>query len=544
MKNKIEFGVEARKKLQEGVNKVGNAVVCTLGPFGRNVIFEENGEIKSTKDGVSVAKKINKFDDPIETMGAQLIKQASIKTADKAGDGTTTSTLLAQTMINQGLKALNNGCNASELKKGMTDASYEIIENLYKISSKINSEEQLEQVATVSANNDIEIGKLISTSLNKVGREGIVTIEESRTGETYLETVEGMQFDRGYKSPHLVTNTSNMSSVLENPNILIYDKKITQAKELLPILEWTSQQNSSLLIIAEDIDGEALATLIVNKMRGILKICAVKAPDFGERRALILEDIAILTGGTVVSQDKGMKLDKFQSEWFGKCRIAHITKENTTLIDGSGDQSKIESHILDLQSQIDNSKSPYEIEKFQERLAKMVGGVSIIHVGGNTETEMREKKDRVDDALHAAKAAIEEGIVPGGGVALIRAYQNLKSLPTSNLSDYQIGKKIVYDSCYAPFYTIMTNAGYSPSYIYDVANKIKSKKDYWMGFDLKSNLLVNLKNKGIIDPTKVTRNALSNAVSVAGTLLLTETVITEEKPESQSQGMNLMEGMY
>ncbi|MEI6882496.1 MAG: molecular chaperone GroEL, partial [Bacteroidota bacterium] len=427
---------------------------------------------------------------------------------------------------------------------GMTDASYEIIENLYKISSKINSEEQLEQVATVSANNDIEIGKLISTSLNKVGREGIVTIEESRTGETYLETVEGMQFDRGYKSPHLVTNTSNMSSVLENPNILIYDKKITQAKELLPILEWTSQQNSSLLIIAEDIDGEALATLIVNKMRGILKICAVKAPDFGERRALILEDIAILTGGTVVSQDKGMKLDKFQSEWFGKCRIAHITKENTTLIDGSGDQSKIESHILDLQSQIDNSKSPYEIEKFQERLAKMVGGVSIIHVGGNTETEMREKKDRVDDALHAAKAAIEEGIVPGGGVALIRAYQNLKSLPTSNLSDYQIGKKIVYDSCYAPFYTIMTNAGYSPSYIYDVANKIKSKKDYWMGFDLKSNLLVNLKNKGIIDPTKVTRNALSNAVSVAGTLLLTETVITEEKPESQSQGMNLMEGMY
>ena len=538
MSKVIEFGPEARKKLANGIDKLANAVTATLGPNGRNVVISKPNEYpQSTKDGVTVAKSIS-LEDPIEELGVQMVKQAAIKTADNAGDGTTTTTLLAQEMVRAGLTHLSNGVNAVEIKRGIDKAVKEVIECLQmKFSEEISSEDQLTQIATISAIYDSEVGALIATAMEKVGRDGVVTIEESRTGDTYLETVEGMQFDRGYKSPYFVTNNSTMQSVLERPKVLIYEKKLTQVKELLPLLENMSNQNRPLLIIAEDIDGEALATLIVNKMRGLLKVCAVKAPDFGDRRTLIMEDIAILTGGTVVSPDKGMKLDKFDLNWLGECRLATIGKEETTLVDGNGNEEKIKSRVEDLQHQIENAKSAFEVEKLQERLAKMVGGVAIVYVGGNTETEMKEKKDRVEDALHATKAAIEEGIVPGGGAALIHARTGIEDIGN-------IGADIVYSACSAPLKKILSNAGYNQEDIFSAVNAIAAS-GYWEGWDLKSEEFVNMKEAGIIDPAKVTRTALQNAASVAGTILLTEAVVVDKPEETKDDaGLGMVPDMY
>jgi chaperonin GroEL len=426
MSKVIEFGSDARKQLVAGIDKLADAVVATLGPNGRNVVIaNDQGYPQSTKDGVTVAKSIS-LSDNVEEVGASMVKQAAIKTADGAGDGTTTSTLLAREMVKAGLTHLNNGANAVEIKRGIDAAVKQVVEAIRTNSEDITSEEQLEQVATISANNDPEIGKLIAIAMNKVGREGVVTIEESKSGETYLETVEGIQFNRGFKSPYFVTNNATMSAVLDKPYILIADERFTTVKEMLPILEAVSGTGRSLLIIAEDIDNEALATLVVNKMRGTLAVCAVKAPDFGDRRKLILEDIAVLTGGEVFSKEKGMKLDKFSWDWFGEARTVTVNKESTTIVDGKGETGRIEARIEALQQQIEQATTPFEVEKLQERLAKFVGGVGIIHVGGNTETEMKEKKDRVDDALQATKAAIEEGIVPGGGAALLYAREAIE----------------------------------------------------------------------------------------------------------------------
>jgi chaperonin GroEL len=544
MNKKVEFGPEARKKIVKGINKLADAVTSTLGPNGRNVIYTEYGEVRSTKDGVSVAKQISNLEDPIENLGVEMIKQASIKTANNAGDGTTTSTLLAQKMINEGLSSLDKGANAVEIKRGIDLAIKEVVNCMRKeIAQDITSENQLEQVATISANNDPEVGKLIATAMEKVGREGVVHIEESKTGETYLETVEGMQFDRGYKSHYFVTNNNDMSCTLEEPFVLIADKKFGQVKDLLPILEYASTSGKALLIIAEDIDGEALSTLIVNKMRGTLKVCAVKAPDFGDRRKLLLEDMAIMTGGVVFSPDKGMKLDKFDKSWFGKARLVTVTKEETTIVDGKGETDKIEARIEELQQQIEKSIVPFEKEKLQERLAKYIGGVAIIHVGGNSELEMKETKDRVDDALHATKAAIEEGIVPGGGSVLLYAREAITRTRMELDSDLYIGKEIVYKACAAPFMKILANAGYSEGECYGLINQMG--KDNWTGYNLKSETFVNMKEAGIIDPAKVTRNALENAASIAGTVLLTEAAIIEIKDDkNDAPEMGGMPGMY
>jgi chaperonin GroEL len=546
-KQVIVIGSEARKRLVSGINTLADAVTSTLGPNGRNVVYTDGQSVFSTKDGVTVAKNINYLEDPIEELGIKMIKQAAIKTADNAGDGTTTSTLLAQSMVNAGLNHLNNGSNAVEIKRGIDRAVKQLVESLRKeLKEDISSEEQLEQVATISANNDPEIGKLIAEAMKKVGREGVVHVEESKTGETYLETVEGMQFERGYKSPYMVTDNNSMTAILNDVYVLIIDKKVSQVKELLPVLESISQQNKSILVIAEDIEGEALAALIVNKARGILKSAAVKAPDFGDRRKLILEDIAILTGGQVISAEKGMKLEKFDSSWLGQARSVTISKDTTTIVDGKGDDTKIEARINELMEQIELAKTPFEKEKLQERLAKFVGGISIVHVGGNTETEVKERKDRFDDALHATKAAIEEGIVPGGGVALL----HMRDLIEVN----DIGSQIVYEACSAPLKKILSNAGVEQEKIYQIMNDIKNETslinahidDYkWMGYDLKSEQVVNMKEAGIIDPAKVTRTALENAASVAGTILLTECTIVdkpEDKDSSPDYG-SMMNGM-
>ena len=537
MSKVIEFGPEARKKLSAGVDKLANAVTATLGPNGRNVVIANQGIPQSTKDGVTVARSIT-LEDPIEELGVQLVKQAAIKTADLAGDGTTTSTLLAQEMVKQGLTHLNNGANAVEIKRSIDKTVKELVDFIrQEIKEDISNEDQLKQIATISANNDPEVGELIATAMQKVGREGVVFIEESKNGETYLETVEGMQFDRGYKSPYFVTDNNSMSTSIQDALILIADKKFTQVKELLPILEAVSAQNKSLLVIAEDIEGEALATLIVNKARGILKVVAVKAPDFGDRRKLLLEDIAIMTGGQVFSTEKGMKLDKFNWDWFGEARVVTVGKDTTTLVDGKGEAEKIEARITELQSQIEKSVSPYEKEKLQERLAKFVGGVAIVHVGGFTESEMKEKKDRVDDALQATKAALEEGIVPGGGSVLLHARTNI------NVSD--IGSQIVYNACAAPFKKILSNAGYEQEEIYNSLNAITGG-DYWFGWNLKTEDFVDMREAGIIDPAKVTRIALENAASVAGTILLTEAVVVDKPEEKKESDANFggMGGMF
>jgi chaperonin GroEL len=541
VKKIINFDDRARKGLQRGINQLSNAVVTTLGPNGRNVVINTNGQIQSTKDGVTVAKSIE-VEDEIENTGVNLLKQAAIKTSDQAGDGTTTSTLLASEIYNKGLAYSDKGHNAVEIKRGIDTAVKEVVYNLTQISQEISSEDQLRQVATISANNDESVGELIATAMKNVGADGVVTIEESRTGETYLETVEGMQFDRGFKSPYFVNDNDNMSCVLQKPMILLHKGKITQVKDLLPLLEGMSQQSKSLLIVAEDIDGEALATLIVNKMRGILNVCAVKAPDFGDRRTLILEDIATLTGGTVVDRDKGMKLEKLDPEWLGQARTVTVTKETTTIVDGAGSGEAISERVQNLQSQIEGASSSYEVEKLQERLAKMVGGVAVIHVGGNTETEMSETKDRVDDALNATKAAIEEGIIAGGGVALL----NISKMLTATMAtkDYQLGYNIVKEAIKTPFRQILKNAGVDDSGIYQIESKCMSKKDTNVGFDLKTCKYINFLESGIIDPAKVTRCAIENASSVAGTVLLTECVVVEKEKETQDAPSMDMGGMF
>jgi len=529
----IEFGPDARQKLVTGIDKIADAVVSTLGPNGRNVVISKPEQTPpSTKDGVTVAKSIS-LEDPTEELGVQMLKQAAIKTADKAGDGTTTSTLLAREIVKNGLKRLDDGANAVDIKRGIDAAVEQVVHHLTPFQQDISSQEQLEQVATISANNDETVGKLISQAMEKVGREGVVHIEESKTGETYLETVEGMQFNRGYKSPYFVTNNSTMSTTLDDCYILIADHTFTQVKELLPILESVSNTNKSLLIIAKDIDNEALATLIVNKMRGTLKVCAVKAPEFGDRQKLVLDDIAVLTGGQVFSKEKGMKLEKFSWEWFGEARVSTITKEKTTIVDGKGSEDDITARVEELAKQIDKADTPFEMERLQDRMSKFVGGVAIVHVGGNTETEMNERKDRVDDALNATKAAIEEGILPGGGVALVRATQWVES---NGNDDFNFGVEIVKTACKKPFQQILLNAGYNNTAIDSLTKELDG--DDWTGYDIKQDKMVDFKEAGIIDPFKVTRSALQNASSIAGTILLTEATVVDKPTENNTPQMD------
>jgi len=527
----ISFDREAKEKLQAGIDKVNKAVSVTMGPFGRNVLIEkEHGQVASTKDGVTVSRTIT-LEDPIENMAATVIKQAAEKTVSAAGDGTTTSTVLAHSIASQALEATAHAStNATQVKRGIEAAVKEVIAELKTMSQPVASEDQIRQIATLSANGDTEIGELVATALDKVGRDGVVTVEESRTGETSLEVVEGMQFDRGYKSPYMVTDNNTMSAVLNEPLLLIVDGRISAVKDLLPILESVSSDNKALLIVAEDIDGEALSTLVVNKMRGILKVAAVKAPDFGERRTLILEDIATLTGGTVVSQQKGMRLDKFNKDWFGQARTITVGKETTTVVDGKGDTALIEARILELKSQIDKSQSPYEIEKLQDRLAKLIGGVAIINVGGGTEIEMKEKKDRLDDALQATQAALDEGILPGAGMALVNAKF---SITNRDKTDFGKGKQIVFQACNTPLKQILSNAGESYSEWY--LKLLKGDKNDVP--NINGEEMVDAFEAGIIDPTKVVRCALENAAAAAVTLLMTECVIND-KPSDKAKAQD------
>ena len=552
MSKKITFSKEARNKLADGVDKLANAVTATLGPSGRNVIIEqEMGMPSSTKDGVTVAKSIE-LKDKVENLGAQIVKQAAIKTAEQAGDGTTTSTLLAQSILTEGLDRMQKGSNVVDIKRGIDEAVEHITSYLGIESKDITDEEQLKQIATISANNDDEVGELISTAMDKVGQDGVVTIEESKTGETYLETVEGIQFDRGYKSPYFVTDNNSMQAVLQDPLILITDKGLTQVKELLPILEGVSNQNKSLLIIADNVGGEALSTLVVNKMRGILNCVAVQAPDFGDRKKATLEDIAVLTGGKVVSSEKGMRLDKFDPSWLGSANKVTVGKDTTTIIDAQGEAADIQVRIEEIKSQIDESNSPFEKETLQGRLAKFVGGVAVVHVGGHTEVEMKEKKDRVDDALHATKAAIEEGILPGGGTALLKAALWLADSLGNELDDSPkpegdklTGYDIVINAIEQPFFKILINAGYSQDEIGDIELRIKEEGSFWFGYNPREDDYYDMFNEGIIDPTKVTRLALENAASVAGTLLITEAVVSkgkEQKNAAQGVDPNMLLG--
>jgi chaperonin GroEL len=536
MSKKIHFNSQARMGLKDGVDKLANAVTATLGPSGRNVIIEQTmGNPVSTKDGVTVAKSIE-LEDKVENLGAQIVKQASIKTAEQAGDGTTTSTLLAQAILHAGIATLTDGSNAVDIKRGIDKAVKDVVKFLQEQGKEITDEEQLKQVATISANNDVEVGELISTAMEKVGVDGVITIEESKTGETYLETVEGMQFNRGYKSPYFVTDNNSMTAVLQNPLILITDKRLTTVKELLPILEGASQQNKPLLIIADDIDGEALSTLVVNKARGILSCVAVKAPEFGDRKKAMLEDIATITGGQVISSEKGMRLDKFQSEWLGRAGKVTVGKDTTTLIDAKGLEESIEKRVEEIRTQIDETNSSYEKEKLQERLASFVGGVAIVHVGGHTEVEMKEKKDRVDDALHATKAALEEGILPGGGIALLNASLFLQEQEGQLNGDQETGYNIVAAATKRPFEKILENAGYTSDQINTIQNKVGADESFWYGYNPKEEDYFDMFTEGIIDPLKVTRLALENAASVAGTLLITEAVVTKVEDKKDSAG--------
>jgi chaperonin GroEL len=541
MSKQIVFNQDAKTKLLKGIIKLSDAVTCTLGPNGRNVIIDNEGDNPiSTKDGVTVAKSIE-LENPIENIGAQILKQAAIKTADLAGDGTTTTTLLASTMIADGFNAIKAGSNAVEVKRGIEQATKDVVAEIKRVSKDITSDEQIKQVAVISANGDEEIGSLISEAMKAVGIDGVVTVEESRIGETSLEIVEGIQIDKGYKSLYFVTNNDTMTATLNNPKILLYNGRLTQVKELLPLLNSLSQSNDELLVIAEDIDGEALSTLLVNKMRGILKAAVVKAPDFGDRRLHILEDIATVTGGQVVSPEKGMKLDKFNSDWLGSARLVTVAKETTTIVDGKGNIEEIEQRIDELKQQIDSAKSMFEREKLQERLGKLSGGVAVINIGAPTEVEMREKKDRVDDALHATKAALQEGILPGGGVALVHAREVLAKEKYANV-DLDLGRQIVYNACVAPFNKILSNAGYEALETYALVTRINQVSSD-QGYNLKSKCITNLVEDGIIDPTKVTRLALENAVSVAGTILITESIVYN-KPEEKKKEQPLDMGMY
>ena len=542
------FGTELKNKLLAGIKQLNQSVSSTLGPGGRTVLIkEQSGEVKVTKDGVSVARSFHELEDQVEDLGAQLVKQVSIKSANEAGDGTTTSTLLATTMVEEGLKLINQGTNPVEVKKSIDTYVKVVVDELRNMSQDIATQDQIQQVATISANGDVEVGNLISKAIEKVGREGIVTIEESKTGETSLEIVEGMQFDRGYKSPYFVTNNTTMNAVLSEPYIMIYDGRITKAAELLNALNKISSENKPLLIVAEDIEDEALATLIVNKMRGIVQVAAIKAPDFAERRTLILEDLAILTGGQVISKNKGHKLDKLSPvqlmEMFGKARTSVVGKETTTVVDGAGSVDAITARAEEIKQQIDKAESFYEKEKLQERLGKLVGGVAIISVGGNSELEIKEKKDRVEDALFATKAALTEGIVPGGGVALIEAVTRLAIKPKELTPDQMLGFDIVRKACYAPFKTILSNCGIEDYYSILRAVQDAKKGDKLATYNAKTQNVVDAVEAGLLDPTKVTRTALENAASVAGTILTTESVIFEKK-ESKKQQEDSMMGMY
>ena len=534
----IETGSNSRVKLLSGVEQLAKAVVATLGPNGRNVVIAQQGGNlpTSTKDGVTVAKTVT-LKDPVENLGAQMVKQAAIKTADNAGDGTTTATLLAKELILEGMNHLSQKHNAVAIKRGMDKTAREIVNYLKEMSTDISSEDQIKQVATISANNDKEVGNLIAAAIDKVGLEGVVTVEESKSYETTLETVEGMQFDRGYKSPYFVTNNSSIQAQLDDPYILLYDGKINAVKELLPILESVSQKDKSLIIIAEDIDGEALAAMIVNKMRGILKCCAVKAPDFGERRTHILEDIAILTGGTVISKQKGMRLDKATFDQLGTCRGITVEKERTTIIDGNGTEEAITARLEEIKDQIDRAESNYAVEQLQNRLAKMAGGVAVINVGGFTETEMKERKDRVDDALHATRAALDEGIVPGGGVALLKAKSKFTGLEDADPNEL-IGSEILLKAIEKPFIQILLNAGLDKYH-----NILSNVENDFLGYNIQTREYVDMVEEGIIDPTKVTRTALENAVSVAGTMLITECTIVDDPEDNKETDPMSMMGM-
>ena len=539
MAKKIQFNVEARDKLKRGVDALANAVKVTLGPKGRNVVIDKKfGAPNITKDGVTVAKEIE-LADPIENMGAQMVKEVASKTADIAGDGTTTATLLAQAIVREGLKNVTAGHNPMELKKGIEEATKVVVSELKKMSKTITSSDEIAQVATISSNNDTEIGKFIADAMEKVGKDGVITVEEARGLETYLEVVEGMQFDRGYLSPYFVTDPEAMEVVLENPYILLYDKKISQMKDLLPILEQTVQTGRPLMIVAEDVDGEALATLVVNKIRGSLKVAAVKAPGFGDRRKAMLQDIAILTGGQVISEERGFKLENTTLDMLGSAKKVTIDKDNTTVVDGEGDKAEIQGRINQIKAQIETTTSDYDKEKLQERLAKLSGGVAVIYVGAATEVEMKEKKDRVDDALHATKAAVEEGIVPGGGVALVRAIAAIgKGRGGINdkylKGDVGVGVSIVRRSLEEPLRQIVENAGLESGV---VLNEVLSKDDVDYGFNAREEIYENFFSTGIIDPTKVTRSALENATSIAGLLLTTEAVVTDEpEPEPADHG--------
>ena len=524
MAKQLKFDVAARESLMKGVDKLANAVKVTLGPKGRNVMIARSfGAPNVTKDGVTVAKEVE-LEDAYENLGAQMAKEVANKTSDAAGDGTTTATVLAQAITREGLKNVAAGANPMDIKRGMDAAVDAVIAEVGKMAVKINGKEHIAQVATISANNDPEIGDLLANAMEKVGNDGVITIEESKTADTVLDVVEGMQFDRGYLSPYFVTNTDSMEVALENPFILLYDKKISTMKDLLPMLEYVAKQGKSLLIIAEDVDGEALATLVVNKMRGTLKVAAVKAPGFGDRRKAMLEDIAILTGGMLVSEDTGAKLEDAPVTVLGKAKSITITKDNTTIVEGAGDAASIKGRIGQIKKQIEATTSDYDREKLQERLAKLAGGVAVIKVGAATEVEMKEKKDRVDDAMHATRAAVEEGIVPGGGVALIRAEKAIDALTFDN-ADQKTGAAIIRRAIEEPLRQIVQNAGLEGSV---VVNKVKEGKDGF-GYNAKTDTYEDLIKAGVIDPAKVTRTALKNAASIASMILTTDCVITEKK---------------
>jgi chaperonin GroEL len=545
MAKRIQYSVDAREGLKRGVDALANAVKVTLGPKGRNVVIDRKfGSPTVTKDGVSVAKEIE-LKDPIENMGAQMVKEVASKTADQAGDGTTTATVLAQAIVTAGLKNVAAGANPMDLKRGIDKAVEAIVENLKKQSQKVGDDnKKIEQVATISANNDHVIGKLIADAMAKVGKEGVITVEEAKGTETEVKTVEGMQFDRGYLSPYFVTNADKMEAELESPYILIYDKKVSNMKELLPILEQVVQTGKPLLIIAEDVEGEALATLVVNKIRGALKIAAVKAPGFGDRRKAMLEDIAILTGGTVISEERGFKLENADLTYLGRAEKISIDKDNTTIINGAGKPEDIKARVAQIKSQIENTTSDYDKEKLQERLAKLAGGVAVLYIGAATEVEMKEKKDRVDDALHATRAAVEEGIVAGGGVAYIRSIEALEKLKGAN-EDENTGIQIIRRAVEEPLRQIIANAGGEGSV---VVNKVREGKDDF-GYNARTEVYENLIGAGVIDPTKVSRVALQNAASVAGMMLTTECILAEEREPAAPAGMpggmpGGMDGMY
>src|ERR1700728_1075375 len=541
----VYFSSDARDRMLRGVNTLANAVKVTLGPKGRNVVIEKSyGAPRSTKDGVSVAKEIE-LEDRFENLGAQLIREVASKTNDKAGDGTTTATVLAQAIVVEGLKRVAAGMTPMDLKRGVDKAVAKVVEEIKKSSKKVTTNAEIAQVGAISANGDKEVGDMIARAMEKVGNEGVITVEEAKSLETELDVVEGMQFDRGYLSPYFITHADKMEAVLEEPLILLYEKKLSSLQALLPVLEAVVQSGRPLLIIAEDIEGEALATLVVNKLRGGLKVAAVKAPGFGDRRKAMLEDIAVLTGGQVISEDLGIKLENVTLAMLGRAKKVMIEKENTTIVNGNGKKADIEARVAQIKAQIEETTSDYDREKLQERLAKLAGGVAVIRVGGATEVEVKERKDRVDDAMHATRAAVEEGVLPGGGVALLRATEHLKKVRTQN-DDQKTGVEIVRKALQAPARQIAINAGEDGSII---VGKILDKDQYAYGFDAQDGEYVNLVSKGIIDTTKVVRAALQNAASIAGLLVTTEAMVAERPkrdngtPAMPGGGMGGMGGM-